>query len=1005
MGVVYQARQTVLGRVVALKMILSGEYARPEEADRFRREAEAVARLQHPNVVQIFEVGGHGGRPFLALEYVTGGGLDKKLAGTPLPPREAAALVAVLARAVHYAHGRGVVHRDLKPANVLLAEDGTPKVADFGLARRLDGSHGPTQTGVVLGTPSYMAPEQARGDTHAVGPPADVYALGAILYEGLTGRPPFKAATGWETVRQVLEQEPVPPRRLLPSVPASVETVCLKALAKDPVKRYATAAALAEDLGRFLDGRPVLARPVGLAERAVKLARRRPAASLAVVLGTLAAAALGGLIVSAIDSDRLQQANDNLERSLDAEKAANGSLDRALGAEKQAKDGLSTEVNLKEVALRQAETYRYFNDVALAESEWLTDNAVRAEELLDGCPAARRRWEWYYLKRLCRGELFTLSGHAGQVFSAAYSPAGDRLATTSDDGTVRIWDAGSGRLVRTLRDHTEYPARVAFSPDGKWLATCGWNETILRAATSLEKKQTWPGVATKLTFSPDSRRVAILTFPGQEVRVLDTATGQEVVSLRPGAKYTNCLAFSPDGRRLAAGCHYGLVQIWDTETGAAAAPLKMDNKGVNGIAFTRDGRLLTAGDDKLLKLWDLELNRVLYVSAGHSGRILQLALSPDGSRVATAGMDRTARVWEVATGRLLFSLKGHAGSISGVAFSPDGQRVVTASSDRTVRVWGADGVESRALRGYSGDIGGIAFSPDDRKLYTAGNVSPVKGWDTASGALLPESFPGERLLASSPDGRHLATLTGNMRGVRLWDRASGREQLTLEAPSGDFVCVLAFSPDGLLLASADERRVVRIWETTGGRLVHTLQGHTAEVASLVFTRDCRELVSSSHDPTVRVWDTGTGKPIRVLEVPSPHRKPAAISPDGRLLALGNGMTAEVREYATGRVLFFCLGHTDSVSSVSFTPDGQRLATGSADRTIRIWDATSGQSLLTLRGHTGIIGQLAFTSDGRVLASGGEDGVVRLWNASPLPDAASARPGAIGPQPEVPAKQP
>jgi serine/threonine protein kinase len=296
MGVVYQARQVKLNRLAALKMILSGSHAGTQERDRFRREAEAVARLTHPHIVQIYEVGEHLGLPFLALEFCPGGSLEKKLAGTPLPPQEAAGLVEVLARAIDAAHREQIIHRDLKPANVLLTADGTPKITDFGLAKRLDQT-GPTQTGAVLGTPSYMAPEQAGGQPGAVGPAADVYALGATLYECLTGRPPFKAATPLETMIQVVADEPVSPRQLQSAVPADLETVCLKCLHKEPVKRYATAAALAEDLRRFRAGEPIAARPVGSVERAVKWARRRPA-----VTGLLASLALTLMLGVAIST-------------------------------------------------------------------------------------------------------------------------------------------------------------------------------------------------------------------------------------------------------------------------------------------------------------------------------------------------------------------------------------------------------------------------------------------------------------------------------------------------------------------------------------------------------------------------------------------------------------------------------------------------------------------------------------------------------------------------------
>jgi predicted Ser/Thr protein kinase len=275
MGVVYRARQTRLNRLVAVKMIQPEVYAGPAERARFRTEAEAAAGLQHANIVQVYEVGDHDGRPFLALEYVDGGSLADRLDGTPLPARAAAELVETLARAIHAAHERGVIHRDLKPANVLLTADGTPKVADFGLAKRLEGEAGQTRTGAVLGTPNYMAPEQAAGRVKEVGPATDVYGLGAILYECLTGRPPFQGTTLLETLEQVRSQAPVPPRLLQPRVPCDLETVCLKCLEKDPHRRYASARELADELRRYLNGEPIRARSFNLLERFTRALEHR----------------------------------------------------------------------------------------------------------------------------------------------------------------------------------------------------------------------------------------------------------------------------------------------------------------------------------------------------------------------------------------------------------------------------------------------------------------------------------------------------------------------------------------------------------------------------------------------------------------------------------------------------------------------------------------------------------------------------------------------------------
>jgi len=346
MGVVYKARQASLNRVVALKMLLAGAYAGPEQRDRFRAEAEAVARLRHPNIVQIFEVGEHAGRPYLVLEYVEGGALDERLHGAPQNPRAAAAMAETLARAVHAAHQQGVVHRDLKPANVLLAlsretqaspsetlagvsrlNEAVPKITDFGLAKQLDADRGRTPSEAVLGTPSYMAPEQASGKMRSVGTAADVYALGAILYEMLTGRPPFRGETPLDTLQQVAIDDPLPPRALQPKVPTDLETVCLKCLQKDPGRRYASAGELAEDLRRFLAGEPIRARPVGVTGRVSRWCRRKPmVAGLLATLAVVLVAATTGLIGLWLRADRqrrqaednLRDARENFQLSLDA---------------------------------------------------------------------------------------------------------------------------------------------------------------------------------------------------------------------------------------------------------------------------------------------------------------------------------------------------------------------------------------------------------------------------------------------------------------------------------------------------------------------------------------------------------------------------------------------------------------------------------------------------------------------------------------------------------------
>lgn len=1017
MGIVYKARQISLNRMVALKVVLAGSGAPESGLRRFRTEAEALARLQHANIVQVFAIGEHNGLPYLALELVEGETLSRRLNNTPQRPIHAAALVEALARAIHLAHEHDIVHRDLKPSNILLkfrsggttpggrttpsdsknrrkradsptaieqpapeksssatgleiADYGVPKIADFGLARLVDSTTRLTRTGDLMGTPCYIAPEQAMAASETsrpasgAGAAADIYALGAILYEMLTGRPPFEADTAVKTLLMVMYQDPISPSQLQPKVPTDLATICLKCLEKEPSRRYDTALALAEDLHRFSCGLPILARRTGTVALAWRWCRRRPllTAMGIALLTSLAAGFVGMTILWFRAGFQRQLAQTNAE---------------------------------------DAQSSLYFSRIAQAQLEWRLNNPSATTSLLERCiprinEPDRRGWEWYYLNNLTHADVAVLSrqpGGALQLASLRFSPDGHTLYVgggaqferSERGGSLTVWNlrpwengedpqvvpnvGAESNLVTSVS--TDRSGRIcAFGEsDGSikiWDVGTVWKPRALQAHTS-------PIV--NVAVSPDGTRVAASDRHGR-VTVSDTRTGEIV--LRLDGSYVQ---FSVDGKFVLTGGKLGQNPLreliaWDSSTGQAIRTLHVI---AAGFGFSADGSSLVTWNGTEVRVIDWAKGQVTATFASHEGDIFEATFSPDVMHIATAGADRTVRLWDARTGLEELVFRGHTDRIQSVAFHPNGRYL--ASADQTsgrVKIW-----DLTRHPDYAATSGEPTIPRDVRRPLVR-FVTLALGFNSDNRTLLEIRKDGT-LRQHDARGGLSSTPVREIPVDARWLTPSTRAM---------------FSPDNRWLAAVDstDDRFVDLWDSFSCKRVARFESRFP-VFRIAFSRNGKRMVTAGFDwkktgrqREVKVWDVASGRLIA-------QRRPvgmdgqkfrglygvAALSPDGGRVAYDDyaemmPTRIKIDDLASGDGVVFASGVNGPLSALEFSSDARMLATGSGDGLIVVHDLAYGRPVgsRSMEGPSASMGVLAFSPDDRLLAAVDRE-QVQLWN--------------------------
>lgn len=1012
MGVVYRARQVRVNRIVAVKVIAGGQFAAPDFLERFRNEAEAVASLDHSNIVPIYEVGECEGLPFFSMRLMEGGSLAKRIASgeSPIPAEAAAGLIAKLAHAVHFAHQRGILHRDIKPGNVLLDAQGEPHLSDFGLAKLVEKDSSLTRTMAMLGTPSYMSPEQARGEAKQLTTAVDVYGLGAVLYELLTSQPPFAGGTTMETVRQVLENEPRRPSLIKAGIDRDLETICLKCLEKDSLKRYGSAEALAEELGRWLRKEPIQARPSTWAERTGKWVRRNPkVAVLAILLQLALAIGLAGFVIMSM---RLAAANRDKDK-------ANVQLAR----------------NLRDLEWQKVED---LVSAGKRGSALAILSGFLRQDPRDSAAAMR-------VISMLGGVSFALPScaplrHGAAVQSLAVRQDGRTVATTAADGKVRIWDLQNSQIVSVL----PHPAKVddvAYVLDEQAVLTrCHDGSMRLWDLANLKVVLEFPTVRNerfRLIIAGDRKRAALLNSV-DSIQLWDLDERRRLGNpLQPSGRIT-LAAFSRDYSSVAVGSHLERAGVWRVnDSHPISPPLEQLQYDVTGLDFSPDGRILAVAVGFTVTLWETRTWTKLKEFDVCNTQILSIAFTPDGQRIISSAYDRPIRIWDVASGQSVGEPIEAERPFCYFRLRPDGKKLASFSQSGVVRMWNAEtGLPLSESFEHEGPVTDLSFSPDGKSLITGSQDGSVEILNVQAAALprvyftTKNRYPsacfgldGTRILGStegkvlmfnrtgtpvgkpmqhadpifrmklSPDGTSLVTATWDG-SAKIWNLQTCDLQVPVLKHSGRLLEV-AYSPDGRWVATASEDSTARIWNARTGEPASPLLMHGNDVLYAAFRPDSRALLTAGVDGTARLWTSPNGE----AAWPDPIRHKGIVwtaefdREGGRIVTASSDKSAMVWDAQSRRPLTRPMRHEKVVKGARFSPDGRWVLTWSEDGSARVWNSYNGSPVSLPMRHLGKVQLAHFSPDCRLVLTGSTDGVVRLWDAStgyPLSEALQHR---------------